>query len=640
MAVTALLLFAVGTGVVFGFGLAVTEDLPQIEALESFEPHAATRIMSADGEIIAELFVEKRTPVPLEDIPLLIRKGILSTEDRNFYHHHGVDLKGIARAIVHDILAMRFVEGASTITQQLSKTLFLSPEKTINRKLKEAILAFQLERRYTKDEILELYLNQIYYGSGAYGVAEAARIFFDKELPELTTAECALIAGMPKLPSRLSPLVNPGASVRRRNLVLYQMKETGAITKEEYEKAAKEKLHPAPREKRNNALSFIRYLKQEIRDAVSEDQMYKGGLVIETTLSSALQAHARECLNAHIEKIRVSDSRDMEDIEGAIVCVDVETCGILAMVGGRDEANAGYNRAVDARRQPGSAFKPVLYAYAVENGWSQADIIKDAPVAYTGKNPSGKWRPGNYSGRYHGDVTLRHALTHSLNVPAVRLMEKMKPENVAMFAKKMGIHSPLSGSLPLALGASGASLLEMTTAYSVFPRKGVYIAPHSVVRILNREKKVIYENKPERHIAMSREGAAIMTNMLEGVILEGTGKKARVLPGQVAGKTGTTSKYRDALFIGFSPGLAAGVWVGRDSYASLGKGMSGGKLALPIWIDIMKTALTPQAPAYFDIPDAVVKIPFDPKTGARLSETAPKAVSAIFRKGSEPHLLF
>lgn len=627
-------------GIVAGIFLAITHDLPQIQALETFRPSAVTRIYTADKELLAELYLEKRDPVPLKAIPHNLKTAIIATEDKNFYKHSGVDLKGILRAIIKDILARKFVEGASTITQQLAKTLFLTPEKSIMRKIREAFLAFQLERRYTKDEILELYLNEIYFGSGAYGVESAAQTFFGKPAKDLSLAECALIAAMPKAPSRYSPLINKDLAVKRRNIVLKQMANSGMITESAHNESIKETITFGRQNKKPvKAPYFVEYIKKNLEETLGSSRLYKGGLTVYTTLSFELQKaaeHAVEnglyALEARMKKQGIIDPCP----QGALIALNVQSGSILAMVGGRDFDKSPFNRAVSARRQPGSAFKPVVYAAAIEQGFQQNRMILDAPVVFKGGENGKDWQPENFSKKYKGEIALRKALAQSVNIPAIKLIEMLGPSSVAKFGYNLGIESTLAPNLSLALGTSETTLIDLTSAYAVFPNMGKSIKPFGVMEVLDREGRIVRQAKPEQRIGMSRAGAAIITNMLCGVIQEGTGKKARVLKRPVAGKTGTTNNYRDAFFIGFSPSVAAGVWVGQDNFTTLGKGETGAKAALPIWIKFMEKTLEDSRCQYFDIPDDVVQVRIDPLTGRIASDDSRQAVSALFKKGTEP----
>jgi penicillin-binding protein 1A len=634
------LLAGITAGVFIGAFFAFTRDLPQIRSLETFRPQSVTRIYSADKSLLAELYLEKRDPIPLESIPPYLISALVATEDRKFYTHSGVDLKGIARALIKDIQAGEFVEGASTITQQLAKTLFLTPRKTMVRKIKEAILAFQLERRYTKDEILELYLNQVYFGSGAYGVNSAAKIFFNKSAEDLNLAECALIAGMPKSPSRYSPLVNIDLALKRRNLVLKQMLDTGIITDYTYEQAVNEEIRIENKfQKLNPAPYFVEYVKKNLEETLGASRLYKSGLEIYTTLDFKLQNAAQEAVATGLRALetRMKKPGILKDKpQAALVSLDVRTGGILAMVGGRDFNESPFNRATKARRQPGSAFKPIVYAYAVEQGFAQNNMILDAPIIFKGTSGGKDWRPQNFSNTYLGEITLRKALAISQNIPAVRLIEMLGPHSVARFAKQLGIESNLEPNLSLALGTSEVTLLNLTSSYAVFPRGGKWIEPFGVIEVSDHRGRIILSAKPQKRLVMTREGAAILTDMLQGVIGEGTGKKARILRGPVAGKTGTTNNYHDALFVGFSPAIATGVWVGLDLGATMGDRETGARAALPIWIDFMQTALANWPYQYFDLPDNVVKVRMNSQSGMLASDGSENAVPALFKMGTEP----
>jgi penicillin-binding protein 1A len=635
-----LFLFGIIFGSMAGFFIALTKDLPQIRNLESFKPSSITRIYSADEVILAEFFLEKRDPVPIEMIPDNLKKALIVTEDRSFYQHSGIDLKGILRAILRDIKAGKFVEGASTITQQLSKTLFLKPRKTLLRKAKEAFLSFQIERRYTKDEILELYLNQVYFGSGAYGVESAARIYFGKPVSDLDLAECALLAGLPKSPSRYSPLIDKDLALKRRNIVLKQMKDTKGITQAVFNRAKEAPLNLAKQDKsRVKAPYFIDYIKYFLENTIGSSRLYKGGLTVVTTLDFKLQQAAEFAVEKGLSALEHRMKQKFiinPDPQCALVSLDVLSGGILAMVGGRDYLKTPFNRATIARRQPGSAFKPIVYAYAIEQGFSQNKIVLDAPVAFKTGNRRKDWQPNNFSEDYKGEMTLRTALALSKNIPAVRLIEMLGPSSVVGFAHTLGIESALYPNLSLALGTSGVKLINLTAAYSVFPNKGKLIEPYGVMEVVDGNGRPVWRVKPIKKAVISRESSAIITDMLRSVIQDGTGKKAKIIQRPIAGKTGTTNEYKDALFIGFSPSITTGVWVGQDTFTTIGKGETGARAALPIWIEFMKRALHNRPIQYFDIPDDVVKVSIDPTTGLLAADNAPNAVKALFKKGTEP----
>lgn len=630
-----ILMAATLCGATVGAFVGLTRDLPQIRALGDFQPAMVSRLYDIESQLIAEFYVEKREPVPLTAIPPLLVTALLTTEDRKFYNHSGVDVSGILRAIVKDVQARRFAEGASTLTQQLAKTLFLTPRKSLVRKLKEAILSLQLERRYTKAELLTLYLNQVYFGSGAYGVAAAAETFFGRPLSDLTLAECALIAGMPKAPSRYSPLVNPELALKRRNIVLQQMHATKAISTDTYDAAKAAELSLRPRgDRKRRAPYFVDHVRTQLETLVGTAQLYKGGLSIYTTLNWRLQQAAEAAVEAGLDALATRMvARGQQDLtpQGALVALDVTTGGIRAMVGGRHYEGSNFNRATAAQRQPGSAFKPLVFAYALEHDFAQNDILLDAPVVYKKGSASEEWRPENFNKGFQGEMTLRYALEESANIPAVRLLEAVGPASVVGFAHQMGITAQLPANLALALGAGEVNLLELTSAYSVFPNRGEAVAPSAILEVQDNRGHALYRAKPQRRVVMSREGAAIITDMLQAVVQTGTGRRAAELGPRVAGKTGTTSDYRDALFIGFSPGIATGVWVGVDDFSSLGTGETGSRAALPIWTDFMRAHLQAAPLAYFDQPVGVIKRHMDPFSGKKLKAGDKGATAALFR---------
>lgn len=623
-------------GALGGAYLALTHDLPQIRSLENFQPESVTRLYSSDNILLSELFTAKRHPVSITSMPKHLIDAVITTEDRKFYRHSGVDIKGVARAVIKDIMARDFVEGASTITQQLAKTLFLTPRKSLIRKLKEALLAFQLERRYTKDEILELYLNQIYFGSGAYGVEAAARIYFDKPVSELSIEECALIAAMPRSPSRYSPRVNPDLALKRRNIVLKLMHTVGQLTDRQYLSAVRKDLRLAPGPEDNaKAPYFVAYVKQMLEREIGASRLYKDGLVIRTTLNFRLQTAAEKAVSEGLMSLQMRMRQNeipAPSPQAALLAVSVSDGEVLAMVGGRDYGESPFNRATSALRQPGSAFKPFVFGCAIENGYPQNMLILDSPVAYKGAGVGEQWQPQNFSRGYMGEITLRRALAMSQNIPAVRLTEKLGPQAVITFSRRLGISSPLTTDLSLALGSSEVSLIELVSAYAVFANRGQRVSPVAISEIADRHGRIIWQPKRRRQIAMSPASAAIVTDMLSAVVTEGTGKAAAGIGRPIAGKTGTTNNTRDALFVGYSPTIAAGVWVGQDSGASLGAGETGARAALPIWINFMKNALDQVPAGRFEIPDTVAVKSIDPVKGTPLSAVHPDAVEALFKK--------
>ncbi|MDM8539677.1 PBP1A family penicillin-binding protein [Desulfococcaceae bacterium HSG9] len=648
-----LLLAGAVCGVIVGVIIALTQDLPQIRQLESFQPSTTTRIYSSDGVILSELFAERRDPVKLKAIPPYLKAALLATEDQRFYSHSGLDIKGIGRAIISDIRAGKFIQGGSTITQQLAKTLFLTPRRTLLRKLKEAFLAFQLERRYTKDAILTLYLNQIYLGSGTYGVDAAAQRYFGKSVNALNLSECALLAGLPQAPSRYSPLANKTLAVKRRNVVLRRMLKNGIIAPSLYDETVNRPLELSTGTRQSSlAPYFIAHIKQSLEKEIGTELLYKGGLTVSTTLVYQEQKAAALAVSEGLEAF---ESRNMEmgirnsefgipnstfpiskSPQAALIALDVKTGGIRAMIGGRDFKQSAFNRATMAERQPGSAFKPLVYALAIERGFSQNTLLQDAPAAYKIAGKRKLWQPQNFSGTYKGSITFRKALSISQNIPAVRLIEMLGISSVVQFAHSMGIRSQLRPYLSLALGASEVRLIDLTAAYAVFANQGQWTRPFGVTDVYDRNNRQIWRVKPERKAIMSRAGAAVITDMLAAVINEGTGRKARVIGRPLGGKTGTTNRYKDALFVGFSPSIATGVWVGMDDFTTLGNRATGAKAALPIWIQFMQAALDGNPYQHFDLPDDVVRMRMDRTTGKQIEDAAAGAVDALFIKGATP----
>ncbi len=625
-------------GILFGIPaggfFSLVHDLPQINDLKQFKPSAATQVYSSDRHLLAQFFIEKRFPVSIEKIPQDLINALLTIEDRTFYEHPGLHFKAIGRAIVHDLQAGRFKQGASTLTQQLAKTLFLTSEKSIVRKIKEAILTLQIERRYTKNEILELYMNLIYLGSGSYGVEAAARTYFDKNVENLSLAQAALIAGLPKAPSVYSPLKNPDLAVKRRNIVLRQMLKTSKISSEQYAAAVSEDLNlPAGNTAPGESGFFIEYVKSVLNKQFNLSRIYSGGLAVHTSLNLDYQHTANQAVGRHMAELAARIQKqggNPEKTQCAVIAMETKTGRILAMVGGKDFDKSPFNRAVQAKRQPGSAFKPFVYAAAIASEFSQNDTILDGPLTYHfGKDRV--WNVENFSKTYSGRMTLRKALALSKNTPAVRLLEKIGPRPVISLAGKAGISSKLSPTLSLALGTYEVSLLELTAAYIPFANQGIKTQPFAIVKITDSQSRVIFEHTIEKKSIMSRQDAAVVTDMLKAVVHEGTGKKAMTITRDIAGKTGTTDRCKDALFIGYSPDIILGVWVGNDDSQPLGRNETGARAALPIWIDCMKHFLSTRPLQYFDIPDRTKMIYMNPDTGKITDSNQPGAVKALIK---------
>jgi penicillin-binding protein 1A len=725
------LLAAVGTGTYLLYRHFI-EALPDINQLKSYQPSLITSVYADDDTPVAQFFVERRVLLPLERIPAVLKQATLAVEDARFYSHEGIDVIGIARAAWSNMQAGEVVEGASTITQQVAKMLFLTHRKTVERKVREVVLAMRMERLLSKDEILEIYLNQTYYGHGAYGVEAASTLYFGKSVGDLTLAEASLLAGIPKAPTAYSPYNMLDRALRRRAHVLRRMVETGYITEAEEMQAQGAALHPRPRQEATvKAPYFIEHVRRYLEEQYGSTLLYRGGLQVYTTLDLSLQEAAEASLShglikndqrrgyrgplGHVnvskgdqidwEKVRqipwpeeqsplaalarrvkavvvaVDDRRaqvrweggegiipleamswayppkpdaDNEKrrlrragealkvgdvilsditspegqgkktllalaqepiVQGALVALEPHTGHLRALVGGYDYSRSQFNRATQAIRQPGSAFKPIIYATAIQRGILPTRVMVDAPIAH--EQADGKiWKPSNYDGNFWGPMTLAEALAHSRNIIAVKLLETVGVKNVVEYAKQLGIRNPMTPTLALGLGASGLTPLELTTAYNVFASQGVRHDPVTIKWIEDAEGQILEKHTPLGERVMSEQQAFVMTSMLQGVVQRGTGTRAKVLNRPVAGKTGTTNDFIDAWFVGYSPTLVAGVWVGIDDREPLGYKETGGRAALPIWIEFMQQALGRVPLQEFVMPPHIRLVRINPRTGA------------------------
>ncbi|MDI6745138.1 MAG: penicillin-binding protein 1A [Thermodesulfovibrionales bacterium] len=577
--------FSAIAGIVIGSIYWVMSELPQVKALEAYKPIESSHVYSSEGELLAELYLERRTLIPHYRIPEHIKKAFVSIEDIRFYRHHGVDVIGIMRALYHDVKAGSIVQGGSTITQQLAKMLFLKPDRSIKRKIKEAVISMQIEKRYTKDEILGLYLNQAYFGTRAYGIEAASQTYFKKSTDELNIAEAALLASLPKAPSLYSPFKNPERAKERRKKVLKEMLKNKFITEAQFKDADRFPLPVTPGLGKYNVPYFIEAIRQELENKYG-DELYTSGYRIYSTLSSGMQKAAEDAVKRGLFSI---GKRAGTGVEAALVAVDIKTGHVKAMVGGSDFWKNQFNRAVHALRQPGSAFKPFVYTAAIEKGMTSQEKIVDSPIFLKGSKPGEVWSPKNYDGNYYGNVTLKTALAQSLNAATVRLADKLGINNVIETAKRLGIKSELQPYASLAIGASDVTLIEMVSAYSVFA-SGKRVNPILHEKILGRDGRIVEETRPAAEYLLSEKTAEEMKILLRAVVEEGTAQSAKELKVPVYGKTGTTNNYTDAWFIGFDDRLVVGVWVGRDNHKPIGKKEAGSRAALPIWIEFMKKA--------------------------------------------------
>ncbi|KWT86056.1 penicillin-binding protein 1A [Candidatus Magnetominusculus xianensis] len=579
-----LIVIAVSLGFFSGYLFWAFSDLPKIRQLEQYAPLESSIVYSADNEILAELFVERRTFVPYFSIPQHVKNAFIAVEDARFYKHSGIDFVRIVGAMIEDIKAGGFVQGGSTITQQLAKMLFLKPERSINRKVKEAALSIQIERHYTKDEIIGLYLNQAYFGTRAYGIEAAAFTYFGKTASNLSIAEAALLSAIPKAPSTYSPFKNAQKSLNRRNYAIRKMLENGFIDERQHDAALKEPLPTIPHTRKYKSPYFLDYVKNTLEDDYDE-KLYTAGLKIYTTLDYRLQRAAEHAVDFGVS---ILNKRGRKNVQAALLAVDLKTGGIKAMVGGTDFWETQFNRVTQAVRQPGSSFKPIVYLAAFNQGFSPEDVIYDGPISFTGRNKADVWVPQNYEREYRGDVPIRFALAHSLNAATVYLADKVGIKNVIETAKMLGIKSTIQPYMPSALGASDMTLLELVYAYAAFAT-GKRFDHLSVERIVDRDGLLLEEQKaaPPKAI-LDNLAVEEMKTILRAVITEGTGRAAMSLPQTVYGKTGTTDDYVDAWFLGFDNNLAVGVWVGRDNHRPIGEKETGAHAALPIWMEFMK----------------------------------------------------
>lgn len=735
----------VGALAVGGLLWHYAQDLPPLDQLETYQPSLVTQVYSSDQQIIGQFFIERRLLTPLNQIPERLRRAVIAVEDVRFFEHPGLDYIGMLRAAWTNIRRGGKVEGASTITQQLARSLFLSSERTFDRKVRELILAYKMELVLTKDKILELYLNQIYFGQGAYGVAAAAQTYFGKELAELTVSEAAFLAGLPKSPNHYSPFKAYDRAKKRQEHVLSRMEEAGFLSKAERDLAAVEPLSFRRPGSEQIAPHFVEYVRQLLIAKYGEAMVYKGGLKIYTTLNLEMQKAAEAAFAAGVRELdkrqgwrgplrtvdstsstaaaavaqtdqplKAGDRREgvvtkvakdyylvqvgatsaklaFDDmawakrrltgpdttkdfvvtpdlkkvlkpgevvevlvkkvdrdtvhvqleqtpiVEGGLIALEPGKGVIRAMVGGYDFNRSEYNRAVQAHRQPGSAFKPIIYATAMNQGMSPASVILDAPVVYEQEEDDKTWKPENYGKKFHGMVSLRDALAHSHNLATVRLLDKVGVKNVIEFAKTVGITSPLAADLSLGLGSSSVGLMELTSAYGVLLNQGSLAEPYAIMFVKDNAGTVLELADPQPRDVISKETAYLITNMMEDVIQKGTGQAAKVIDRPLAGKTGTTNDFINAWFVGGTPNFVTGVFVGFDDRRSLGEAESGAHAALPIWINFMKEALKKVPAMPFAIPDGVTFVKVDPATGLLEAEQDGQAGAVeLFTKGSEP----
>ena len=726
---SAVALLVFGLSLAAGLYVAFLRDPPNLARLEEYRPSVATILYTDQGEPFHSFHEQRRILVPLSKIPTQLTQAILAVEDAQFYEHHGVSLRAIARALVMNVFAGRRAQGGSTITQQLARRLFLTPEKRLTRKIREALLAVEIEKHYSKDKILELYLNQVYFGHGAYGVEAAAQAYFQKSVGDLSLPEAAMLAGLPSAPNRFSPIVDPPRARRRREHVLNRMVDENFITREQADVAGRTPFNETLFTRAATvAPYFVEHVRQRLEESYGAHALYNTGLKVYTTLNLTMQRAAEEALvgglraldkrhgyrpppakpdaardrigpytpkpgevlpgtvlRVHPRSLDVQIGRYRGEIpfaslkwtrlanpaaafkeggpvlvhvlsvdeahktvglaleqdpelEGAFLAVTPQDGSIKAMIGGYDFERSKFNRAVQAKRQPGSAFKPFIYAAAFDNGFTPSTIIDDSPISFetTVGGEQVEWAPENFDRQFHGPTTLRRALENSVNVVTVKLLEELGVGPVIEMARQLGIKSPLRREMALALGVSEVTPLELVSAFGVFANGGVRAEPFAIRGVTNSQGHILERHVTELQEVMRPETAYVLVNVMKGVIERGTGVRAKILQRPLAGKTGTSSDATDVWFVGFSPSLVAGVWIGYDLKRSLGPVETGGRLALPIWIAFMQKALAGTEPEDFPEPEGVVAIPVNLQTGLPERPGAGGAITEYFVRGTEP----
>ncbi len=598
--------------------LFVTLNIPGIDALTTYQPKQTTLIKDRSGHIVDRVYTENRIVIPLTSMPDLLPKAFIAAEDARFLEHSGVDTWSIIRAIINNLRAGGKSQGGSTITQQVARALLLSREKTYIRKLKEAILAYRIDQVLTKEEVLHIYLNQIYLGEKSYGVEAASYTYFGKKTAELSLAEMAILAGLPQAPSRYSPFHNYAAAKKRQGYVLNRMADEGFISSSAATKAFEQPLLWAPRQNdvHPEALYFLQFVRNDITKRYGRDTLYEGGLHIETTLDLTFQKQAAQSIEKGVAAWALRSGRGRRITpQGALVSMESKTGKVRALTGGVNFRKSQFDRATQAKRQPGSAFKPLVFAQAFSSGFSPASVVIDEPLHLPGHRNGVFWQPKNFSGKSYGPTTLCTALIKSRNIVTIKLLQQIGIQNVIFLARKMGIKSSLHPNLSLSLGASELSLLELTSAYTAFANQGRYCKPIFIDRILDPYGRIIENNIPRQNKILDERAAYQVTRLLQDVIGEGTGKNAWGLAGDSAGKTGTADQNVDAWFIGYTPSLVTGVWMGFDLKRTLGKRETGGRACAPIWLDFMKKAMVGMKPERFTVPTGITFLPTDRNTG-------------------------
>lgn len=641
-----LIIGTIGTifaGLLIGlFILIISKDLPDVESISTYIPAETTKIYSEEKVVLAELHLEEnRVLIPIERISPILQQTVIAIEDGNFYKHHGLDFRGIARALYRDILANSFVEGGSTLTQQLARNLFLTRKRALSRKLAEAILAIQIERKYTKTEILEMYLNQVYWGHNSYGIESASKLYFDKHAKNLSLSESAMLVGLLTGPELYSPFKNYSGAKKRQTIVLTRMKDLGFITEDQLKNTLNQELVLAERKKfRYKAPFFTSHIIKQLNEMYGEEATYTSGMKVFTTLNYSLQQEGEKVVKKYIDygkEPRWVNGKKVPSLnykEAALLSIDPRSGYIKTMIGGVDFQVNQFNRTTQAKRQPGSAFKPFIYLTALEKGFSPGSFIEDKPVTFN--TIEGPYAPQNYTQKYLGNIPMRKALERSVNIIAIKLNYLIGPKHMVETAKKIGIKSPLKPILSLPLGANEVTLLELASAYGVFANNGVRVEPTGILRIEDRDGTPLFEHQIREQRVFNANLISTLVDLMKGVVNYGTGKAAK-LPRPVAGKTGTTSDYRDALFVGFVPQLVTVTWVGNDDNTPTYK-ITGGWIPAMMWKEYMKEALKGVPAQNFPHPKGLVSRKVNWDTGKLATEFSPqdRVTTEKYWAGKEP----
>ena len=617
------------------FYYVMVRELPSIDVLKDYRPSIATRVYADNNELIDEFFLEDRKIIKVSDLSPYVMQAFIASEDARFMQHGGLDIVSISRAFLKNIAAGHIVQGGSTITQQVAKTLYLSPEKRYMRKVKEAVLAYKIDKYLTKEEILYLYLNHIYLGHGTYGVEAASEGYFGKSARYINIAEAAMLAGLPKSPSNYSPFQHFDKAKQRQAYVLDRMVEDGYITVKDKEAALAFQIKlRSIKPKEKIAPYFIENIRRYILEKYGSDVLYKEGLEVYSTLDMDMQKAADESVERGLKEVEERAKHPKGLVQGALLCMDVKTGAISAMVGGRDFKKSEFNRATQSKRQAGSAFKPFIYTAAFDKGLTPATRFIDAPIMFEDKYSNTTWKPQNFDGKFLGPITMRTALVQSRNIVTIKILQQIGVDYAISYAANMGITSPLVRNYTLALGTSGVTLLEMVRGFGVLANQGQKVTPFFIKKIVDRTGHIFEEAEIKVEQVIDPRIAFLSTYVMQDVVESGTGRRVKSIGRPVAGKTGTTDDVRDAWFIGFTPSLVAGVWVGFDQEKSLGTSEQGARTAAPIWLYFMENALKKKPVESFPVPDGIVFIKTDPHTGLPANAASKDAIYESFIEGT------